>query len=71
MTPKTSAIELRKMQADDLTRDAAAKRLEIAKMRLGIEMRQEKDSAKYRKEKKELARMLTVLNEKKRSPKKP
>lgn len=56
--------ELRKMQTADLERDVTGKRMEIARMRLGIGLNHEKDTAKYRRERKELARMLTVLSEK-------
>ena len=52
------------MQHDDLARDTQAKRMQIAKMRMGLTLRSEKNSAQYRAERKELARMLTVLNEK-------
>lgn len=67
MTPSSAMNELRKMQPSDLEREVAAKRMQIAKMRIGVEIRQEKDTAKFRREKKELARMLTVLRQK-RSP---
>jgi ribosomal protein L29 len=59
-----SLKELRGMQASDLRKEIDEKRKSVAKMRLGLEMRSFKDSAVHRREKKEIARMLTVLNEK-------
>jgi ribosomal protein L29 len=64
MATHASIAELRNMQPADLHKEAQGKRMSIAKMRLGLEMRSEKDSALYRRERKELARMLTVLSEK-------
>lgn len=58
-----TAAEMRKMQADELRKEIAAKRSSIAKKRIGIALRSEKDSATFGREKKELARLLTVLNE--------
>ena len=59
-----SLKELRGMQAPDLRKEIEEKRKSVAKMRLGLEMRSFKDSAQHRREKKEIARMLTVLSEK-------
>lgn len=64
MAQKTTITELRKMQADDLQREIVGKRMTIAKIRMGIAARQEKDTSKVRHEKKELARMLTAMREK-------
>ena len=64
MAKKTSMIELRKMQAPDLEREIAAKRMHLTKVHLGVELRQEKDTAKVRFERRELARLLTALGEK-------
>ena len=71
MTHKVTIAELRKMGVKDLLGEIVLKRLEVAKMRLGITMQKEKDTGKYRTEKKQLARMLTVLNEKNTSPRTP
>lgn len=65
-TPTTTA-EFRKMQIADLRRDIAAKRNDIARRGLAVHMRSEKNTATYRFDKKELARMLTVLNEKQKN----
>lgn len=64
MTRRVTIAELRKMGTKDLQGEIMGKRLEVAKMRLGIVMQKEKDTGKYRTEKRKLARMLTVLNEK-------
>lgn len=64
MTSPSSMTELRKMHIDDLQREAYSKRMIIAKIGIGIAMRQEKDTALLRREKKELARLLTILREK-------
>ena len=63
MATKTTTTELRKMQAPDLLREVSAKRMEIAKVRMGVEMRQEKDTAKLSRDKKDLARLLTIARE--------
>ena len=60
----TTTAEFRNMQPEDLQREVKEKRQIVAKMRLGLEMRSEKDSAQYKRERKELAKMLTVLHEK-------
>jgi len=62
MATVTSITELRNMPASDLRKEVRAQRNTVAKMHLGIEMSKEKDTARYQREKKQLARMLTVLN---------
>lgn len=64
MATHLSATELRNMQMDDLRKEIAEKRLVIAKMRINVHMRSEKDTARFLREKKELARMLTIASEK-------
>ncbi|MCF7844275.1 MAG: hypothetical protein K9M03_00410 [Kiritimatiellales bacterium] len=59
-----SIAELKKMQAKDLLREIYDQSALVAKMRLGIKMNKEKDTGKYRREKKMLSRMKTVLTEK-------
>ncbi len=63
MSTHLSAKELRNMQPEDLRKEIAEKRLVVAKMHIEIEMRSEKDTARFLREKKELARLLTVQNE--------
>ena len=67
MAKKSTIIELRKMQLPDLEREIRAKRMHLAKVHMGVEMRQEKDTAKVRFERRELARFLTALGEKQRA----
>lgn len=64
MAATLSITELRGMQVEDLRKEAAAKRTVIAKLKLGIEMQKEKDTAKLRRERRALARMETILGEK-------
>lgn len=59
--------ELHKMNLSDLQREVHEQRTHVAKLRLGIKMKKEKDTAKYRREKTQLARMVTVLTEKSKS----
>ncbi len=63
MTTRASTAELRKMQIDELRKEIDRRRLEIAKTRLSVGMRTEKDTARFRRDKRELARMLTVLTQ--------
>ncbi len=57
------------MQPEDLRKEITDKRLSIAKMSIEVEMRSEKDTARFLREKKELARLLTIQHEKMRSEK--
>jgi ribosomal protein L29 len=62
--PKTvSSAELRKMSAQDLQKEIMEKRLEVSKMKLGVEQRSHKDTAQFRRERKHLARLLTIEKE--------
>lgn len=61
MSTSASITELQKMSVSELRRDLLAKRAEVAKMRLSIEMGSEKDHARYQREKKQVARMTMVL----------
>ena len=63
MVTKTTIKELRKMNLADLTREIFLQKALVAKMRLGIKMKKEKDTAKYRRERRQLARMETVFAE--------
>lgn len=63
---KTAAAkDMRKMSVSDLESEAATLRSEIGKIRMGLAMRSEQDTAKFKRTKKNLARVLTVLGEKK------
>jgi ribosomal protein L29 len=64
MSTNHSIKDIRAMQQNDLVNEIEQKRTSLAKMRLGLEMRSFKDSAQFRRGRKELARMLTVLGTK-------
>ena len=60
----TSVTELRALQVADLLREIAHQETLVVKLRMGVKMGMEKDSAKYVRERKQLARMKTVMSEK-------
>lgn len=68
---KLTTGELRKMQTVDLQNEAQECRSQIAKTRLNIDLQKEKDTSKHRKSKRELARILTVLQAQQLQQKKP
>src|SRR3989344_7220800 len=61
-----TAKELRNMTREDLLKDVTAQRGLVARLNMGIRLQKEKDTAKYRREKRALARMMTILTEKNR-----
>jgi ribosomal protein L29 len=67
MATTLATKEIRTMQLEDLHKEIREKRTMIAKMQVEIDMRSEKDTAKFLRLKKEIARLLTILNEKKRN----
>ena len=69
MSSTTTITELRAMSVSDLHKEIRAHQTEVQKMRLQITMNTEKDTAKYRREKRQLARMMTVLTEKQKATK--
>lgn len=64
MAHAVSAVEMRRMSPEDLAREVREKQAVVAKMRLGLQIGSEKDIARYRRERKELSRLQTVLTEK-------
>lgn len=57
---KTSATgELRAMQMPDLAREIKAQALLVEQLRLGVELKKEKDTAKLRRERRKYAQMKT------------
>ena len=52
------------MSLADLLKEAKQKATEVAKLRLSIKMQKEKDSAKYKREKKYFARLQTIISRK-------
>lgn len=63
MATTTTTTELRKMTAADLAKEIRALEGEVVKLRLGVKLGKEKDSAKYVRQRKQLARMKTVYSE--------
>lgn len=51
------------MSREDLVREIRTHEAAAAKLRLEIEMKKEKNSAKYRNERRHIARMQTVITE--------
>lgn len=71
MSKLASTIELRAMQKADLLKEIAEQRDSVAKLRMQIELKSEKDTAKHRRQKRYLARLLTVAGESKESALQP
>ena len=67
MATRVTAKELRNMQMEELRKEAAAKRLLLSKMHLDVQLGSEKDTARFHREKKDLARLLTVITEKEKT----
>lgn len=65
---KTPAKDLRNLQAADLESEARTLRREIGALRMGIALRSEKDTAKLKRDRRQLARILTILGEKQAKP---
>lgn len=61
MAHVTTLPELRNMQISDLRREVREQRTLVAKLRMTVRLGKEKDTARYRREKHQLARMLTVM----------
>lgn len=60
MTKTSAIIELQRMTPKELQKEIALKRAECSKMRISIEMGAEKNHAKYRALRREIARMVMV-----------
>ncbi len=56
--------ELRTMTSEDLRTEIRDQETAVLKLRLGVKLGKEKDSAKYIRERKQLARMKTIATEK-------
>jgi ribosomal protein L29 len=63
MSSHFSPSELRKMNIPDLRREVSGVRARVASMYLCIRLQKEKDTARYQRQKKELARLCTILRE--------
>ena len=60
MPSRITIKELQKMTPKDLLKEIYSQENIVVKLRLGVKLGKEKDSAKYIREKKQLARMKTV-----------
>ncbi|NOS67986.1 MAG: 50S ribosomal protein L29 [Candidatus Peribacteraceae bacterium] len=69
MSPAITITELRSMQIADLHKELRAHQTHVRKMRMQITMNTEKDTGRYRQEKKQLARMMMVIGEKQKETK--
>lgn len=65
MATTSTITDLRQMQLADLEKDLQEKKLDLAKLRMNIGMMSQKDTSHHKKSKKEIARIQTVINEKK------
>ena len=61
MSSHASATELLKMTPKELGNEVMQQKMLVAKLKLGIAMGKEKDTARYRRERRQLARMQTAL----------
>ncbi len=68
MTTHTSVAELARMTVSELRKELQIKRAELAKMRMGLAMQSEKNSALYKCHKKDVARMTMVLGQLEKKP---
>ncbi len=59
----TKSAELRALSVEDLRKEVTEQRGAVAKMHMGISLRSHKDTASFKREKKQLARMLTALRQ--------
>ncbi len=63
MAAMTTITELKTMQLHDLRKEILTQENTVLKLRIGVTLGKEKDSARYIRERKQLARMKTVYTE--------
>ncbi len=63
MSTTLTMTELSRMSAEEISRDLRSKKADVAKMRLGLEMKSEKNHALYKVYRKEIARATMVLRQ--------
>ena len=61
MAATVSIAELQKMSPRDLQREIRAQRILVARLHMQVRMNKEKDTAKYQRERRQLARMCTAF----------
>ena len=59
MAKNSTMNELKAMQRPDLLREIKAQELLVSKLRVGVELKKEKDTARLKRERRQLARMCT------------
>lgn len=64
MSTTATITELLAMQVSDLEKELRAQQTVVRKMRIELTLNTEKDSARYRRERRHLARLQTVLSRK-------
>ena len=64
MTVKLTTTEIRKMTDADLLQEAATRRGAIAKLKIHVRLGKEKDTAQVKRERRMLARILTIIGQK-------
>ena len=64
MAKKSSTTELRAMSLKDLLKEIRDQRVTVAKLKMGVKLQKEKNTAKFQQAKKHLARLETVYGEK-------
>ncbi len=63
MTPNSAMTELKRLPLPELRRELGAKRVEAAKMRMGLKMQSEKNHAAYRTVRRDIARMSMAVRD--------
>lgn len=66
MASEHAINEMRKMPRADLEREVQIRKFGLAKQAIGVGMGKEKDTSRLKKDRRAIARMLTVLGEQKR-----
>jgi|GEM_PF-477558 ribosomal protein L29 len=69
MSTPVSTAELKRLSPTELRKEIYLRRVECAKMRIGIKMQSEKNHALYRTKRREIGRLMTILQGQERSEK--
>lgn len=68
MQAKRTIKELKTMPLKDLQRELKEQAVKIKKMKIGIDLKKEKNTGAYKMERKKLARIKTVIAEREKNP---
>ncbi len=63
-TASSTIGDLLSMSVEDLQKELRTQRVAVAKLRIDVELRKEKDTARYRRERRHLALLETALSRK-------